>query len=229
MTTHESLLGRGIYGVSEAARLVGLQESRVRRWVKGYHAPKTGKWMPPLVGFDGVNRHAAESLSFLDVIEVRYLEHFVSKGVKIRILRLAAERAREQLCTRHPFATHRFVTDGRSILLDLSKESRLPQLENVITSQFESLSLLASMLRGDLDFDQNNVAARWWPMTKSHDVVIDPQRRFGAPISHVSGVPTSVLARAYRAEKSYRAVASWHNLPWQSVRDAVTYEKQLAA
>ena len=222
-------LGRGFYGIAEAARLVKLEESRVRRWTKGYRAPKSRHWMPPLVGFDGVSRQPASSLSFADLIKIRHLEHFIVKGVSIRYLRAVVESARIQLNTSHPFGTHRFVTDGRSILRDVSKEFNYAALENIITSQLESEKFIESMLKGELDFDDQDVATRWWPLTKKRDVVIDPQRRFGAPISHKAGIPTSILARAYRAEGSFRAVASWHSLPWQSVRDAVVFENKLAA
>lgn len=231
MTLAQSLLGRGIYGITEAARLVSLPESRVRRWVRGYHTVQKQKrvWMPPLVGVAHPSMPSTESLSFADLIEVLYLEHFTTCGVRVRALRRVMERAKALYQTPHPFGTHRFVTDGGSILEQLADDVDVPSLLNILSGQMESRRLVETMLRGDLDFDQHDIVKRWWPLKRDRDVVVDPGRRFGAPISDSTGIPTSILYRAYRAEKSYRSVASWHEVPWQSVRDAVVFEQRLVA
>ena len=59
-----------------------------------------------------------------------------------------------------------------------------------------------------------------------HDVVLDPERRFGAPISNATGIATVVLSAAFRAERSYRKAAWWYQVPEHCVRDAVRFERR---
>lgn len=227
----QTLIGRGIYTVAEAARLVGLQESKVRRWTRGYWYTSKGKrsWSAPLVGFGGDERTGRDSLSFADLIEVLYLEHFANHGVRTVDLRRAADMARVELRTPHPFGTNRYRTDGRWILEELRGKGPRAALYNVITAQLEPHALLKSLLKGDLDLDGRLLVERWWPLTKRRDVVVDPRRRFGAPISDSTGIPTDILFKSFRAERSYARVASWYAVSDRAVRDAVRFEKQLAA
>lgn len=231
MSTTTALLGRGIYTVAEASRLVGLQESRIRRWLRGYYYVVKGKrlWSAPLVGFTTSEPGRPESLSFADLIEVLYLEHFTEAGVPTRTLRRASEIARAQLGTPHPFGTHRFRTDGRWILEDLDQSKKGGKVCNLITAQLESRELVRRLLKGDLELDGHQLVERWWPLTRRRDVVVDPHRRFGAPISAASGIPTEVLYRSFRAERSYAKTASWYGVTRATVEDAVRFEKQLAA
>ncbi len=79
-----------------------------------------------------------------------------------------------------------------------------------------------------IDFDKNQ-AERWWPLGRRKQVVIDPKRSFGQPIVNEGGVPTVVLADAYRAERSIKRVVAWFDVGKAAVRDAVEYERKLAA
>jgi len=72
------------------------------------------------------------------------------------------------------------------------------------------------------------IAARWFPSTNRR-IVIDPARSFGQPVVEKEGVPTSVLARSYKAEQSLKRVARWYDVDVRSVRAAVEFERRLAA
>lgn len=231
MSNTFTYVGRGVYSVAEAARLVHLEESRVRRWVGGYWYTLRGvrHWSPPLLGSVDEERREATSLSFADLIEVLYLEHFSDCGVPTRDLRRVAEIARTEIQTRHPFGSHRFRTDGRWILKHLETTRGGTSLLNLITDQLEPEPFLRRMLRGDLDLDGSQLVERWWPLTKRRDVVVDPLRRFGAPISASAGIPTDILFRTFRAERSYLRTAQWYGVSDRAVRDAVAFEKKLAA
>lgn len=220
-----SFLGRGIYSAHDAARLTGLDPDRVLRWARGYSFKRHGRVRryPPLLGaVDGETR--THSLSFHDLIEVLYLEHFSSIGVSVNRLRQYETAARAALGVSHPFATNRFKSDGKRILLDV--DTKDGELLDLISEQFESKRLLKRMLRGKFDLNADRIAERWWPLTRRYDVVIDPDRRFGAPISNMSGIPTAVLAAAYKAEGTYQKAAWWFEVPDRAVRHAVTFERR---
>ncbi len=60
-------------------------------------------------------------------------------------------------------------------------------------------------------------------------VVLDPQRAFGQPIVTKEGVPTTTLAEAIAVEGTVDRVARIYDVGPDSVRDAIRFEKTLAA
>jgi uncharacterized protein (DUF433 family) len=229
-TANFRLIGAGIYSVPEAARLTQIPTARIRRWVKGYtyrsgpdqrvSTPVVHSQLEPI---DGV-----VALGFLDLIEVRFVDAFRSHGVGWKAIRIAYDRARDLIGSKHPFSTRRFRTDGRRIFADIIRDAGEPILLELVSNEFAFRKVLSPYLYAGLEFSEDEVA-RWWPMGESGDVVIDPERSFGQPIVHKEGVPTRVLAQAFRVEESYDAVARWYDVNRRSVRQAVEFEKRLAA
>jgi uncharacterized protein (DUF433 family) len=84
---------------------------------------------------------------------------------------------------------------------------------------------IAPYLRG-LEF-KDRIAVRWYPR-RDRLVIVDPTRSFGQPVVK-EGVPTRILARSYRAERSFDRVAKWYDVAASSVRAAVDFERRLAA
>jgi uncharacterized protein (DUF433 family) len=227
-TPQANFYGVGIYSVGEASRLTGVSGPRIRRWVKGYTF-KSGErvlqsppvWISQLTPLDG-----EIALGFLDLIEVRFVDAFLKRGVKWTTVRKAEARARELFDTTHPFATKNFRTDGRGIFAELGSHKDKAIIE-LASSQLSFSQLVSPFLVG-IDFEKDS-AVRWWPLGSAKRVVIDPSRSFGQPIVAKEGVPTSVLARAFEIEGEEGIVARAYQVSRISVRHAVEFEKKLAA
>jgi len=123
--------------------------------------------------------------------------------------------------------TNRFVTDGRTILAEVGEAAGEQTLLDLVRNQYAFKRILRPYLHG-LEFDDDFVV-RWWPLGEKRNVVLDPDRSFGAPIASGSGVPTAVLARAYRTEDDLDVVARWYEVSKKEVKDAVQFESDLAA
>lgn len=225
------LIGAGVYSLPEAERLTRIPRARLRRWMEGYQFVSRGKrrQSPPIVA-SAIGREAGElALTFADLIEVRFLDHFLGEGVSWHAIRIASERARDLLSLTHPFSARTFKTDGRDILAEIVRPGGLPQLLNLVRDQYEFSKLVAPMLYAGIDFDGID-PSRWWPMSQRKRVVVDPKRSFGAPIVADGGVPTSILANAAAVEESQKVVAEIYQVPRLAVRYAVEFEsKYLAA
>ncbi len=100
-------------------------------------------------------------------------------------------------------------------------------LLDLISSQGEFQRIVAPVLT-QLEFAQDSLA-RWWPMGRKRNVVVDPLRNLGQPTAAKSGVPTEVLARSVNANASVETVARWYEVLPEEVRDAVEFEESLAA
>jgi uncharacterized protein (DUF433 family) len=219
-------LGVGIYSVPEAARLTGVNARRIRRWLRGYTfssgqegRSSTPVWVRQL---PIVQDHLA--LGFRDLMEVRFVNAFRGHGVSWPTLRRAAERAHEIVRGDHPFCTKAFRTDGRSIFAEVIDETGETSLLDVVRNQYAFKKILEPYLYRGIEFDQEGVPARWWPLGRKRRVVLDPMRSFGQPIVSREGVPTSILAQAFEIEQSVEVVADWYEVDPVSVQDAIAFE-----
>lgn len=219
----------GFYTLPQAARMSGVAVSSIRRWLKGYRYAYRGHEVrqPAVVDAPGLDGFP-NIVTFQDLIEVQFVNAFRNEGVSWKTIRIAAEHARELTGATHPFASSRFVTDGRTIFAEIVHRSRNRELLDLRNNQMAFRRVLLPSLRAKLELDADGVR-RLWPLGRSRPVVIDPQRQFGQPISANEGVPTDALARAYKIQGTYAAVASWYCVSRQAVRAAVEYEAALAA
>ncbi len=228
MTTN--LLQTGIYTVPETARLTDVSPWRIRRWLKGYEfRVKHGRHRSPAVWnsqIDPIDHTIA--LGFLDLLEVRCVDAFISAGVSWKTLRQVHARARKLVSHVHPFCTNRFATDGQTIFMEVREKNEEVTLWDMRDLQRVFERIIRPFLK-NVEFDDGRVPRRWWPNGKAHLVALDPRRSFGQPIIFRDGVPTSVLARSVKANKSVEEVARWFEIPQVSVREAVEFERALAA
>lgn len=229
MTTEFTLIGRGLYTVTDAARLTGVPRRSIARWARGdvVTSARGQRVVPPLIASQ-LQRAEEPFLDFADLLEVQMIERFRSSGVSPRAIRLSALRAREVLQTLHPFTSRRFQTDGRSILLEFAASAGEPRLLNLVKDQYEFRRIVSSFLRHGIEY-LDDAPVRWWPRGRKARVVLDPQRSMGAPIVASVGIRTSVLSSAADAEGSIAAAARWYSVPEVAVRAAVTFEGRLAA
>jgi len=169
------------------------------------------------------------ALGFQDLLEVRMVDAFRKRGVSWPTLRVAAGSAQKLFGVTHPFSSRRFLTDGRDIFAEINDKSGEAALLDIVRTQYAFAEVLGPLLHG-VEFDEYDQALRWWPLGTKRRVVIDPARSFGQPIVSREGVPTALIAQAYKAaNRSITGVAEWYELEARSVRDAIEFERKLAA
>lgn len=225
-----SYLGRGIYTISEASRLTKINSRSISRWVRGYAYQRDSekKQVAPVFRSDFQPIDGRIAISFLDLIEVRFISAFRSLGVSWRTIKIALLKAQEVLQEHYPFSSKKFLTDGREILYRVQEECGDSSLMNLVTDQYELERLLEKYLKEGLEYTPEDLACRWWPTGKDSHIVIDPSRSFGQPIINDVNIPTSTLYSAFLAEHSTESVASWFEIDETLVDAAVEYEQSLA-
>lgn len=225
-------IGKGVYSPAEAERLARVSRHRIRRWTRGYTYRYKGevRYTPPIIAGDSrQTSNDAPLLTFLDLLEVRFLNAFLDHGVSWKAIRIAALNARMLLGRHHPFSTRIFKTDGHTILAEIVKGTADKVLLDLVKKQYVFAQIVAPYLYEGIEFNAFDDPERWWPLGKRYAVVIDPERGFGAPIVARSGVPTRILANAVKSERSLEFVAKWYEVTLREVRDAVKFEAQLPA
>jgi uncharacterized protein (DUF433 family)/DNA-binding transcriptional MerR regulator len=221
-------LNTGLYTVPEAARLTRVSAGKIRRWIKGYDFRRGGSlrhsdavWPGEIEPLD-----SKLSLSFRDLLELRFVDAFIRAGVSWRTMRRAHAKAQSELQTTHPFCSNRISTDGKSILLKQAEEDSDEALLNLVTQQREFAKIVQDFLK-ELEFSGDDIV--WWPMGKGRQIIVDPRRNFGQPTVAKSGVPATTLARSVKANSSIDVVVRWYEVQRDEVRDAVEFEESFAA
>jgi uncharacterized protein (DUF433 family) len=222
-------LNTGIYTVAEAARLTGVSRERIRRWLRGYHSRLRNKSYSPLWKSQLPALENKVALGFLDLIEIKFVDAFLNIGVSWPVIHKVREKAQKIYPdTHHPFCTKKFVTDGCQIIRDLHDETGEHCLEEIATDQRVFTELTKPFLK-QLEFRAGAFLERWWPMGTDRNIVVDPRKNFGQPTVSTEGIPTQVLAKSFKANKSVDEVARWYEISPESVQEAVAYEQSLAA
>ncbi len=186
--TMSDLYGIGLYSPSEAGRLLHITGSKIARWLRGHDA--NGKhyeplWRPQVV-VDGTIY-----LGFRDLMEVRVADAFIRNGVPSVRVRAAIELAKQEIASSHPLSTNRFLTSGREVFLHVIETdedgNERERLLNLFRRQFEFKGILDPVLKA-LDFGEDGHPSRWWPSGRRANIVVDPERAFGAPIEGDSSI-----------------------------------------
>ena len=219
-------LGRGIYSVAEASLLTGVAPRRIRRWFSAQTSGTRWQGGPALLAPDYPLHDMVVQLSFLDLMEIRFVEAFLNFGVSWPELRRTSKAAAELLRTPHPFATYKFKTDGHRIFVRITEDGGDTHLVQLRDRQHVFRSVVEPLLHG-LEFDED-IVCRWWPIGRNRLVKVDPAVAFGVPVGAKSQVPTATLA-AHALAGSAERTARWFEVDRREVRDAVDFEKRLAA
>lgn len=221
-------LAGGFYTVREAARLLNMQNSGViAAWLKG-----RGRKGAPVIHRQYAPIGKTQELGFLDLIEVRFIEHFRRRDYSLQSLRKAAETAREELKCEHPFALYgaKFVAERKNIFLAVAKSEKDSKLLNLVTKQYAMYAVLEDVLSRGLSFDPTSgLTERWRPKEKEFPrVIVDPRIAYGQPVVESARVPTDAIFAMWNAESgNYKAVADWYEIDEALAKEAVEFELSL--
>lgn len=220
----QELIGVGLYTPAEAGRLLHIPAPKIARWLRGHEM--AGKRYEPLWESQVNLGDGRVFLGFRDLMEVRVASAFIQNGVPAVRVRSAIEMAQEVIAQSHPLSTNRFLTAGREIFLHVIETDEdgieREKLLNLFKRQYEFKGILDPILKA-VDFADDGYPARWWPVGRRGNIVVDPARSFGAPIDAETSVPTKILATAGE-HMGISHAAKAYEVPEGAVRRAMEFE-----
>ena len=213
-------IGHGIYTFSEASKLTGIHVNTLRAWFLG-----TTSRQPLGIGDYADAPSGEHIISFLDLIDVLIVGKLRQTGVSLQYLRRIREELIREFETAHPFSCARLLTDGKRVFVHLADEYGEEELKDILTRQQAFPEILTPYLE-QIDYNPQTQLAHCWHITSG--VVLDPGRSFGKPIIDSAGIPSSILASAFRAnDEDADLVADWYSVTAEEVRSAVDFESWL--
>ncbi len=228
MNAPTNLIGLGLYTIPEAAHLAEVTPARVRGWVQGYPKRAGKPRRSAVLGQVLPKEEGKTALTFRELIEIRFIRHFLRAGVSWRKLRRAAPEARRELLD-EAGPRPQFSTDGVTVFVDSLARDGDRSARDLVANQYVMLLVLADSIRSEFDLDANDLIRAWHPRPETPLVLLDPRRSFGRPIVE-PGIPTSTLADALRAEHGdARRTGALFGVSEDAVRQAATFEMTLVA
>jgi uncharacterized protein (DUF433 family) len=215
-----SELGRALYTIGEAARLLGVPSSRLRRWLEG--AKIAGVAYPPVIRPEPTG---SRSVTWAEFVEAGFLDQYRSQRVPLQRLRPVIARLRDELGVPYPLAHFKPLIDTASRQLVLRIQSDLDLDDELVLVRLHDGQLQWSQPVEDflehVEFDAHAIAQRWRPLGRRAPVVIDPRVAFGIP--QIRGIRTEAIAEAYAAGGLKEALRGW-DLTEAEVEAAVRME-----
>lgn len=220
-----SILERPVYGVAEAAGLLGLRPDRTRAWLDGYQ--RRGVAYGPVIRPEPTG---ADLVTWGEFVELGYLREYRRKGVPLQRLRPVIDELRRALGTPYPLATAKPYVVDKELVLELQEKNDLPVAIAIVVRSGQQILLAdgANRFFKKVEFDPGDDGGdvrRILPAGAASPVVIDPLVRFGRP--SVDGIATERLWELFDAGESLDEICSGYGLSEELVRAAVAYEEQM--
>ena len=213
----------GLYTYSDLTKLLGISRARIKGLVEGYKY-KQGRKGKPVVQKRSFIFDDKEFFSFVDLIELKFIQHFLNQGIKRKTIIDAYNKAKIELKKEHPFATKFIANVSQNIFMDNDDI-----LVNSKDNQVWCRELSKPELFEGIDF-KDDLPTRWMPYKDLPEVILDPAYNYGMPVLKKYNLKTLTVFDAYVAEQEdINKVSKWFGIEPEIAMQAVKYERRLAA
>lgn len=218
----EATLGEGIFLMKDVAKILQLDYNKVYRWIVGYWKTGLNGDIDYTFGEDG-----NKAINFYSLIEFYTFFKLREKGVSSSEIKKFHASLVEDLKTPYPFAiANEYFVENRKTKKTKKTFVYYKYCDSLIKfskkKQF-SFDFLDSFLE-KIEFDDNNMAVRFYPLDKSKNVVVDPRHQFGQPTIAGTNIKTQTIYSLYNGGETLENISYLYNLSHEKVRDAISFQ-----
>ncbi len=211
-------LGKGVYTLPDVAMLLKLPYQKVHRWVNTYWDGELGALFEQRYSWE---TNGSKAVSFHTLIELYVMMQLTESGVPARqILNAHLELARFYN-TPFPFANKAIINGIKAGQKKIYFELNGDTISLDGTRQFQ-LGFIQEFVNR-LDFDDDDIANRFWPLGKDKAILVDPKRRFGQPVIGNTNVSPDAINSHIKAGDPPAYIAAVFGLSEKEVHDAVAF------
>ncbi|WP_426292244.1 DUF433 domain-containing protein [Dyadobacter endophyticus] len=214
-------IGTGIYTLADIATILGLPPAKVSRWMNEYWNLHFGKTAQSIFT-NGAGRDRVTN--FLTLIEFFTFYQLREEGVSAQKIVKAHNILEKTFQTRYPFAKSPIFTDGKAVLFS----GEVGEIIRADETLQITIKEIFSPFCKKVDFNKNDLAERFFPMGRNHNVIIDPKRQFGQPVVGETNVLTETIFNLFKGGESVSMISRLYDLTLSQVNDAVDYHRSAA-
>lgn len=222
------------YGITEAARTLGMSAATLESWVNGRKYPTNAgtKIFKPLIDLACPGR-----LSFYNLVEAHILLSTRKKHlVEMPAIRRALDYVRKTYPSSHPLLTESFLTDGKDLFVKkILRATGEEQTINVSSWGQLGLAPILDLYLRRIERDKNGWPVRLfpirmnWPGEPNQDpprvVVIDPEVSSGRPVVNGTGVMAEIIVGRFNTGEGISSIADDYGLEVAQVEEVIRYAR----
>ena len=213
-------LGEGIFTTRDVAHILGVPTSSVGRWLTEFWNKRFGS------NFGGYSFGGGRgrAINFYTLIEFIVFAKLRENGISAQKIQRYHNYISERLNTKFPFAETKLRTDKRSVWYENSHV--LIKIDG--KEQIAIREILEPFLN-KIEYSEDKIATRFFPLGKDHHIVIDPNHQFGQPTILGTNIKVSTIYSLYLGNETPESISSLYEIPVEQVKEAIDYSVKNAA
>lgn len=218
----KSELGYGIYTIPDISFLLGFPQEKVRRYVKNFWDEKLGKKL-----FNQTyswQNEKTKAVNFFVLIEMYTFFRLQEMGVKTNKILKAHDVIAKELNTPYPFANQSLLSDGNNILYEFNN-----LIINADGTRQTNIRNIIRLFCEKIDFGNDDLAKRYYPIGKKRSVVVDPHHQFGQPVIVGTNINTEVIFEMIDSGESINTLSQLYSVPKTAISDILFFYKKHSA
>lgn len=228
---YKPTVGEGVYTIPDAAHILKFPQAKLRRWVTGYwrilDAVQKEKISPIVdsgVWGDGRDR----AFNFYTLIELYTIYSLRNIGVPLKKIRSAREELARRFRTKYPFATHKLMSDGRQILVEI-KEGELKSILELDAHGQTAIEQVIKLFCKRLEFNaQTDLVEAYRPLGEKTSIIVSPHHGFGRPTIEGTNITSEAIYNLVVAGEDRQTIEKLYDLPPDQIDEIIAFEKRAA-
>jgi uncharacterized protein (DUF433 family) len=219
------------YSIGDAAVFLGIPKSTLKTWIAGVPYKKNGHTLrsKPLIYPADPQRSL---LSFYNLVEAHVLVSTRRRKVPMGKVRLAVEWAQESLGGKHPLASYKFATIGKSIFVK-KMENKKPSVVNATRFGQPALDkildkYLKGIKRGAFDKLPIEIQPLKPKTLTASPFVINPYISSGKPVIKSTGIVASTVWNRANSGETIPDLAHDYGIDQSEIQKVIKYFQAIA-
>jgi len=210
----EPALGKGIYTITDVARILNIPKIRVRYWFAKYVSGEFESKQGTTYFYDSENI----AVNFYTLIETFVFFHLKEKGTKTKNIIQAHNILAKHYKTPYPFALYKFLSSGKDLFHDF-------ETENLFS--LDGTKQLA--IRDVINHYSENIhfgevyAEKYYPNGNDKLIVVNPNNQFGAPIIDGTNIKASTIMSLVKGGESIDVICSMYKIKTEQVNTVIQF------
>lgn len=211
-------IGQGIYASTDVSQILCVAPSKASYLIRRYTKDR----------FKNIANHQYEfgqhfnTINFYALIELKVFDVLRKHGLSAQRILKAYRYYSDTYNTDYPFAKKQVLFSGKDIIAEKGEQY-------LVTADGKEVPFLYDIIRPftqKIEFDDNQMALRLYPMGKGRGIVVDPMHQFGAPIIEGTNIKASTLYSHYLGGDNIEFIAKLFSLQVRQVEEAIEFNER---